>query len=78
MIATTTDSSPMTVQELQERYGRLYRYIQADRLHTYPGSQARAQADAAMADVEALKRALKPLLVASTQKEQSECFPRKT
>lgn len=52
----------MTIQELQERYGRLYRYIQADRLHTYPGSRARALADAAMADVEALKQALKPLL----------------
>lgn len=68
----------MTTQELQERYARLYRYIQADRLHTYPGSHARAQADAAMADVEALKRALKPLLVASEQEEQSECFSKKT
>ena len=52
----------MTPHELQERYARLYRYIQADRLHTYPGSHARALADAAMADVEAMKRALKPLL----------------
>lgn len=53
----------MTIHELQERYARLYRYIQADRLHTYPGSHARALADVAMADVEAMKRALKPLLV---------------
>ena len=52
----------MTTTELQKTYNRLYRYIQADRMNTRPGTPAHKLADQAMADATTIKDALKAVL----------------
>ena len=57
----------MTTTELQKTYNRLYRYIQADRMNTRPGTPAHKLADQAMADATTIKDALELLLAESAE-----------